>query len=80
VKLCIDCAYLQPPTPHCYEHHCRHPKAFKTAKCPVTGNTVFVEPWYQCCAMEREDGLLASLILNTCGRRARWFKQKENHT
>jgi hypothetical protein len=77
MKLCKDCIYF-----HVVGGRLRCAKInlkVITKVDLVTGDILkytLEEAWRANPELQREDGLFTSLIGNTCGRRARWFKAR----
>lgn len=70
MKLCIDCAH--------YSESGRCKVGNPLYKSPITGYMTrpVVADWRGDPELQRHAGFIESLILRTCGRRARWFKPK----
>jgi hypothetical protein len=75
MKLCVNCKHYRP---YHLDDDCAHPRANPFGLQEITGNMRLIERWRRSCERQREDGLVTSVILGTCGRRGRWFKRSEN--
>lgn len=64
-KLCINCKRLTS------DNHCG-----KTDVSLVTGEIDKLN-WRSNPAIQREDNFILSILMNTCGKRARWFVKKD---
>lgn len=68
MKFCKDCAHFTEV------RRCRGPQ--NTYVDLITGETLYRDDWRANPGLNREDGVVMSRILGTCGRRARFFKPK----
>lgn len=73
MKICKDCKYYKG---NVIGGNCTHPKAcsYDRTMERITGE---VKVTSSLCVYQRQDGLIGSLINKTCGRRGRFFEQKQ---
>lgn len=74
MKLCKDCKWYGGGD------MCQSPRALRSEISMVDGKELSggYGGWRTSCKLQREDGWVDYLFLGTCGKRARWFKLKEN--
>ena len=64
MKLCKDCAFYETAI-----NRCNKTPDMVTGKAIAAG-----AGWRGSPQIQREDGFFGSIIMNSCGKRARWFK------
>lgn len=74
MKLCVNCQWFESETRMEFAK-CKRSKKIS----PVDGEMT-PYPEYIYCKIQREDGILLSRLLGTCGKEARFFEEKKEAT